>query len=586
MSYVNNPSIPSFPASTQTEVKTAITNINNWIVSFNKNLGDTIGEYNGYGDDNYSSSLLAFIQKSATNDKVVYNLLKKLTGEIAEWHLTTELSSRINLIDDPDEGLVSKIEQINTISEDSGSVIAREFFNLRSVVTDEDTGLATKASIAELSTANTSLSSAVASAIVQTSTTLNGQTSTIETMAQSVDGINAQYTVKLNNNMKVAGFGLMLEEGEPSTFEILADKFAVVNTDGVSSTSPFFIQNDKTYINTALIQELSADKIAANGTIQSPTIEAGILNGTRGTFSGTLSAGVISTASFDSIIQIYNTHGTYNTVVPPFKSGWTAMKLKITIIGAGGGGSGAWSYGPYDGVAYHTYVYGNPVSYRRPSCIAGYGGGAGSKTIYTDIDVTPGQYIGIVVGAGGIGGIPYRFPDQSYTAPSSINGSNGLSTTVSVNGKKYVSTAGTGAHGANHLEQLQYFSLWDYFGQSVGSLGGGIGNMGTSGSGGSSDVGSGGQSYTASSASDVGKGNNGTGNGSGGAGGNTFYIDVTVNQYPAVISYVLNGYGGDGSDGYVKLEYYDPNTVVLNHRYSSLITWLDAKVGTVPEGAR
>jgi len=49
----------------------------------------------------------------------------------------------------------------------------------------------------------------------------------------------------------------------------------------------------------------------------------------------------------------------------------------------------------------------------------------------------------------------------------------------------------------------------------------------------------------------------------------------------------LYGNGGNGGPGYVLVEFYDPNTIVLNSRYSNLITWLDSiGHGAVPANAR
>ncbi len=44
-----------------------------------------------------------------------------------------------------------------------------------------------------------------------------------------VDGLKAEYTVKLNANGRVAGIGLVLDEDSPSEFIVLADKFQVVD---------------------------------------------------------------------------------------------------------------------------------------------------------------------------------------------------------------------------------------------------------------------------------------------------------------------------------------------------------------------
>lgn len=61
------------------------------------------------------------------------------------------------------------------------------------------------------------------------------------TYEQTFDEITNQWTVKINNDGRVAGIGLMLEEGEPSTFAVVADQFAIAPEDpNEEGTAPFF----------------------------------------------------------------------------------------------------------------------------------------------------------------------------------------------------------------------------------------------------------------------------------------------------------------------------------------------------------
>jgi len=101
----------------------------------------------------------------------------------------------------------------------------------------------------------------------QLSTTLNGATSAIETHAESIDGLKAQYTVKVDNNGYVSGFGIASTTsvdgvtgipGETlSEFSIVADKFSIapVGTDWSDNTdqSPFFYLTKETTINNEVI---------------------------------------------------------------------------------------------------------------------------------------------------------------------------------------------------------------------------------------------------------------------------------------------------------------------------------------------
>lgn len=209
MPYISNPSIPALPASTQTEVKIAIQNLTNWINTFNNSLGNTLGTtITTDGSTNYySSALPSFVEKTLLGQKAVANVIKSLEGKIAESQLNTDLNNRINLIDAPSTGLVTQVSQI--------------------------------------------------------SSQVNDNTASVEVLSQAVDGVKAEYTIKLNTNNKIAGIGLIAEEGSPTAFEVLVDEFAIVNSDGVTSTVPFIVTGGNTYIKSALISDLTADKITS-----------------------------------------------------------------------------------------------------------------------------------------------------------------------------------------------------------------------------------------------------------------------------------------------------------------------------------
>lgn len=74
----------------------------------------------------------------------------------------------------------------------------------------------------------------------------------------------AQYVIKLDVNGKVSGFG-MVNDGSSSSFEIVADRFAICNTSGAGTKYPFIV--DGTFgviMDVALIKNLTATNIAAN----------------------------------------------------------------------------------------------------------------------------------------------------------------------------------------------------------------------------------------------------------------------------------------------------------------------------------
>ena len=102
---------------------------------------------------------------------------------------------------------------------------------------------ATVAWVQEYAYSKAQANDAIASATQQLSTTVAGHTTTIETQSQSINGLSGQYSVKVDNNNYVSGFGLSSTpiNGLPtSSFIVLADRFAVA-LPGQPAKYPFAI---------------------------------------------------------------------------------------------------------------------------------------------------------------------------------------------------------------------------------------------------------------------------------------------------------------------------------------------------------
>lgn len=90
-------------------------------------------------------------------------------------------------------------------------------------------GASTAALLSEVQ-ARTAADQALASAQTTLQTTVNGHTASLSTQQSTINGLSAQYTVKLDNNGFVAGFGLASEivDGVPhSSFLVNVDRFAI-----------------------------------------------------------------------------------------------------------------------------------------------------------------------------------------------------------------------------------------------------------------------------------------------------------------------------------------------------------------------
>ena len=104
----------------------------------------------------------------------------------------------------------------------------------------------TDATINEFKQTQATKDSATAERINTVSTKVNDNEAAIKVQAQSINGINAQYTIKTDVNGKVAGIGLV-NSGKSSEFAVTADTFRVSN--GSTDIAPFTISNNEILFN-------------------------------------------------------------------------------------------------------------------------------------------------------------------------------------------------------------------------------------------------------------------------------------------------------------------------------------------------
>ena len=177
------------------------------------------------------------------------------------------------------------------------------------------------AAIASEQTARANADSALSSRIDTVQSSVDGNTASIQTQQQSINGLYAQYTVKVDVNGRVSGFGLASSNTQ-SDFAIRADKFYIAPPSGTGNgVSPFMVLTSPqvingttvpvgTYIKGDLIAtgSITGDKITAQTEINAPIIKGGSINindkfivkengdliGKSGTFEGTVLANKIS----------------------------------------------------------------------------------------------------------------------------------------------------------------------------------------------------------------------------------------------------------------------------------------------------
>ena len=168
--------------------------------NFAHNLGNAAVRYYWVRNVNQNGVVSAFNATNGTQGTTGQDpayLLTVLTDEITATQLASSLGTRIDLID----GAANV----------AGSVNAR---------------------ISTEATARTNADTSLASDITTLQTTTGGHTTSIQTNATSINGLEGQYTVKIDNNGHVSGFGLAsttVDGARVSDFMVAADRFSVVN---------------------------------------------------------------------------------------------------------------------------------------------------------------------------------------------------------------------------------------------------------------------------------------------------------------------------------------------------------------------
>ena len=191
-------------------------------------------------------------------------LLDALDGELNESQLTQDLRSRIELIDGPSStpGTVAHrvlVEQTARSTADDalassistlGTTVNNNYSTLNSAIQAETTARST--AISTEANARQTLQSTVESLDSRLTAAIQTEAST---RASETGSLFAKYTIKVDVNGYVSGFGLAStsNNGVPtSEFTVIADKFSIapVQTDNKASDgSPFFHRTTPTTIN-------------------------------------------------------------------------------------------------------------------------------------------------------------------------------------------------------------------------------------------------------------------------------------------------------------------------------------------------
>ena len=252
-------------------------------------------------DDNVGTINSEFVQDIESR---VSNVEGVVTGHTTLVNkLSTDLATTNNTVSGQANLISGQSTSINTIN-GKITTLTTDVNELKSNVVDINGDIAANASAINGCVTKTTYDSkmtAIASDFTTLNSNIQGYNTTVQTYADTVNGISGKYTVKVDTNGYVSGFGLASSpnNGVPfSEFAIVADKFSIAPVNSNSnSASPFyyvtasFIQNGVTipagaYIKTAYISDasitnakivnLDAAKITT-GYISADRIQAGSL---------------------------------------------------------------------------------------------------------------------------------------------------------------------------------------------------------------------------------------------------------------------------------------------------------------------
>ena len=222
------------------------------------------------------------------SNSVSFTVYDVATSDLSESDLNKSLRDKINLIDSNGTGSVN--ERIKNANEDR----KREIQTLSARLdTAQKSVNETKATVQVVQTTLTKATGDIKSLgerITTVQSTADGNKATVQAHAKSINGLEAQYTVKVDVNGKVAGYGLATtpKNGTPeSKFIVNADRFGI-GAPGKADVFPFTVDtrqnrvgvNGELVVNgKAIVDRLNAgdihgDKITAN-TLNANRLKAG-----------------------------------------------------------------------------------------------------------------------------------------------------------------------------------------------------------------------------------------------------------------------------------------------------------------------
>lgn len=147
--------------------------------------------------------------------------------------------------------------------------------------------------------------SALSASITTTQSAANGAVATVQAIQSTVNGVNARFSVKVDNNGYISGIGLISQPNNgaiTSAFVVLADQFRVVHP-GASAVAPFEVIGGVVYMRNIVVRNAQIENLAI-GKLTAGTLNADMTMGTgriiwsNGTYMKVAGVGFGSTNQF------------------------------------------------------------------------------------------------------------------------------------------------------------------------------------------------------------------------------------------------------------------------------------------------
>lgn len=168
-----------------------------------------------------------------------------ITRANADSALSSSISTLTSTVNTNNSTLTAAIQSEATTRANNDTSLSNQITALSATVTTNNN--TQTAAIQNEASVRANADSALSSSISTVQTTVNGHTTSIQTNTSSINGIEGKYSVKVDNNGYVSGFGLISTANNAtpfSEFTIVADRFSLApvatNPDAVDG-SPFFV---------------------------------------------------------------------------------------------------------------------------------------------------------------------------------------------------------------------------------------------------------------------------------------------------------------------------------------------------------